>query len=168
MAGGKGKSSGGKSSGGKTGVEGPKKQQSHSARAGLQVRRVSIVYSCAFACRYLCDKRAHPVSSVYTPPTQRVLPDIPQLQSVFAPTVAAWCAATAASSPRAPRVDGGNRAHQTTRCFAGRRRRRPGAGLDARCHERASLATLSFLFCDVSSPADPSRSSSLAAVSSVS
>ena len=40
MAGGKGKSAGGKSSGGKTsGVEGPKKQQSHSARAGLQVRK---------------------------------------------------------------------------------------------------------------------------------
>ena len=38
MAGGKGKSSGGKSSGGKTSVDGPKKQQSHSARAGLQVR----------------------------------------------------------------------------------------------------------------------------------
>ncbi|KAL1890223.1 histone H2A.Z [Sporothrix stenoceras] len=36
MAGGKGKSSGGKSSGGKTSVDGPKKQQSHSARAGLQ------------------------------------------------------------------------------------------------------------------------------------
>ncbi|KAJ2987711.1 hypothetical protein NUW58_g4352 [Xylaria curta] len=36
MAGGKGKSSGGKSSGGKTAVDGPKKQQSHSARAGLQ------------------------------------------------------------------------------------------------------------------------------------
>ncbi|KAK0614849.1 histone-fold-containing protein [Bombardia bombarda] len=37
MVGGKGKSSGGKSSGGKTSaVEGPKKQQSHSARAGLQ------------------------------------------------------------------------------------------------------------------------------------
>jgi hypothetical protein len=40
MAGGKGKSSGGKSSGGKTSVDGPKKQQSHSARAGLQVSRV--------------------------------------------------------------------------------------------------------------------------------
>jgi len=40
MAGGKGKSSGGKSSGGKTSAaEGPKKQQSHSARAGLQVCR---------------------------------------------------------------------------------------------------------------------------------
>lgn len=38
MAGGKGKSAGGKSSGGKTSAaEGPKKQQSHSARAGLQV-----------------------------------------------------------------------------------------------------------------------------------
>lgn len=37
MAGGKGKSSGGKTSGGKTNAEGPKKQQSHSARAGLQV-----------------------------------------------------------------------------------------------------------------------------------
>ncbi|KAJ6789561.1 hypothetical protein PWT90_09819 [Aphanocladium album] len=37
MPGGKGKSSGGKSSGGKTsGVDGQKKQQSHSARAGLQ------------------------------------------------------------------------------------------------------------------------------------
>ncbi|OAA34979.1 histone H2A [Metarhizium rileyi] len=36
MPGGKGKSSGGKSSGGKTSVEGHKKQQSHSARAGLQ------------------------------------------------------------------------------------------------------------------------------------
>lgn len=41
MPGGKGKSSGGKSSGGKTSAEGHnnKKQQSHSARAGLQVRR---------------------------------------------------------------------------------------------------------------------------------
>lgn len=38
MAGGKGKSSGGKSSGGKTSAaDGQKKQQSHSARAGLQV-----------------------------------------------------------------------------------------------------------------------------------
>jgi histone H2A len=36
MPGGKGKSSGGKSSGGKTSAEGAKKQQSHSARAGLQ------------------------------------------------------------------------------------------------------------------------------------
>jgi histone H2A len=36
MPGGKGKSSGGKSSGGKTSAEGSKKQQSHSARAGLQ------------------------------------------------------------------------------------------------------------------------------------
>lgn len=43
MAGGKGKSSGGKSSGGKTSAaDGPKKQQSHSARAGLQVREVFI------------------------------------------------------------------------------------------------------------------------------
>lgn len=40
MAGGKGKSSGGKSSGGKTsGADGAKKQQSHSARAGLQVSK---------------------------------------------------------------------------------------------------------------------------------
>ena len=37
MAGGKGKSSGGKSSGGKVGVDGGKKQQSHSSKAGLQV-----------------------------------------------------------------------------------------------------------------------------------
>lgn len=44
MAGGKGKSSGGKSSGGKTSAtEGQKKQQSHSARAGLQVRNISAV-----------------------------------------------------------------------------------------------------------------------------
>ncbi|KND94277.1 Histone H2A.Z [Tolypocladium ophioglossoides CBS 100239] len=42
MPGGKGKSSGGKSSGGKTSAEGHKKQQSHSARAGLQVRRRSV------------------------------------------------------------------------------------------------------------------------------
>lgn len=42
MAGGKGKSSGGKSSGGKTSAaEGPKKQQSHSARAGLQVSQTA-------------------------------------------------------------------------------------------------------------------------------
>ncbi len=41
MAGGKGKSSGGKSSGGKTSAaDTPKKQQSHSARAGLQVSSV--------------------------------------------------------------------------------------------------------------------------------
>lgn len=45
MAGGKGMSSGGKSSGGKTSVDGPKKQQSHSARAGLQV---SCFESCSF------------------------------------------------------------------------------------------------------------------------
>jgi len=37
MAGGKGKSSGGKSSGGKVGIDGGKKQQSHSSKAGLQV-----------------------------------------------------------------------------------------------------------------------------------
>lgn len=41
MAGGKGKSSGGKSSGGKTSAaDGQKKQQSHSARAGLQVSSI--------------------------------------------------------------------------------------------------------------------------------
>jgi hypothetical protein len=42
MAGGKGKSSGGKSSGGKTSADGAKKQQSHSARAGLQVRCIGV------------------------------------------------------------------------------------------------------------------------------
>lgn len=49
MAGGKGKSAGGKSSGGKTSAaEGPKKQQSHSARAGLQVRSyIAIGFGCA-------------------------------------------------------------------------------------------------------------------------
>ena len=55
MAGGKGKSSGGKSSGGKTSVDGPKKQQSHSARAGLQVSRVvderhMFLFSCFAFC----------------------------------------------------------------------------------------------------------------------
>lgn len=45
MAGGKGKSSGGKSSGGKTSAgEGPKKQQSHSQRAGLQVRDTALCH----------------------------------------------------------------------------------------------------------------------------
>ena len=43
MPGGKGKSAGGKSSGGKTSVEGSKKQQSHSARAGLQVREMHVL-----------------------------------------------------------------------------------------------------------------------------
>lgn len=38
MAGGKGKSAGGKSSGGKVGLDGKQKQQSHSTKAGLQVR----------------------------------------------------------------------------------------------------------------------------------
>ena len=43
MAGGKGKS-GGKSSGGKTSTaDGPKKQQSHSSRAGLQVCSIIII-----------------------------------------------------------------------------------------------------------------------------
>lgn len=41
MAGGKGKSAGGKSSGGKVGADGSKKQQSHSQKAGLQVRSFS-------------------------------------------------------------------------------------------------------------------------------
>ncbi|OAQ99077.1 hypothetical protein LLEC1_06407 [Akanthomyces lecanii] len=42
MPGGKGKSSGGKSSGGKTsGADGQKKQQSHSARAGLQTPAIT-------------------------------------------------------------------------------------------------------------------------------
>jgi histone H2A len=44
MAGGKGKSSGGKSSGGKVGVDGNKKQQSHSSKAGLQVSIVQLQY----------------------------------------------------------------------------------------------------------------------------
>ncbi len=68
MAGGKGKSSGGKSSGGKTSVDGPKKQQSHSARAGLQVRMIVRYFGCFYglcagivafddfgaSCRVLC------------------------------------------------------------------------------------------------------------------
>lgn len=45
MAGGKGKSSGGKSSGGKTSAnDSPKKQQSHSARAGLQVSSLAFFF----------------------------------------------------------------------------------------------------------------------------
>ncbi|KAF3805465.1 Histone H2A.Z [Colletotrichum gloeosporioides] len=49
MAGGKGKS-GGKTSGGKATAEAPKKQQSHSARAGLQRRHVR--YGCWSRARY--------------------------------------------------------------------------------------------------------------------
>jgi hypothetical protein len=44
MAGGKGKSSGGKSSGGKVGVDGSKKQQSHSSKAGLQVSIAHVLF----------------------------------------------------------------------------------------------------------------------------
>ena len=44
MAGGKGKSSGGKSSGGKVGIDGGKKQQSHSSKAGLQVSDAQLYY----------------------------------------------------------------------------------------------------------------------------
>jgi hypothetical protein len=47
MAGGKGKS-GGKSSGGKTGADGSKKQQSHSAKAGLQVSDPRLRHTGAF------------------------------------------------------------------------------------------------------------------------
>ncbi|KJR86825.1 uncharacterized protein SPSK_02599 [Sporothrix schenckii 1099-18] len=53
MAGGKGKSSGGKSSGGKTSADGPKKQQSHSARAGLQL------VACDGTPRYLSRRRSN-------------------------------------------------------------------------------------------------------------
>lgn len=53
MPGGKGKSSGGKSSGGKTSADGSKKQQSHSARAGLQVRNPGFVHVVL-----LCVRRA--------------------------------------------------------------------------------------------------------------
>lgn len=62
MAGGKGKSSGGKSSGGKTSAnDGPKKQQSHSARAGLQVSCLSffvLFFLLLVALRYLAVRRA--------------------------------------------------------------------------------------------------------------
>lgn len=68
MAGGKGKSSGGKSSGGKTAVDGPKKQQSHSARAGLQVRYSHFHYwrqfilalPCPALSRLVVDRSASP------------------------------------------------------------------------------------------------------------
>lgn len=59
MAGGKGKSSGGKSSGGKTSAnDGPKKQQSHSARAGLQVSFVLFFFLLLVALRHLAVRRA--------------------------------------------------------------------------------------------------------------
>lgn len=63
MAGGKGKSSGGKSSGGKTSAaDGQKKQQSHSARAGLQVstfrRKVLILINSASSLRPSTDQVA--------------------------------------------------------------------------------------------------------------
>lgn len=69
MAGGKGKSAGGKSSGGKTSGEGPKKQQSHSARAGLQVRIPSKLFlslcdAISVVFRPLCStpsRRHHPI-----------------------------------------------------------------------------------------------------------
>ncbi|PCD44837.1 hypothetical protein AU210_000289 [Fusarium oxysporum f. sp. radicis-cucumerinum] len=52
MPGGKGKSSGGKSSGGKTSAaEGTKKQQSHSARAGLQLS--TMFFPCGRVKRFL-------------------------------------------------------------------------------------------------------------------
>jgi hypothetical protein len=52
MPGGKGKSSGGKSSGGKTSAEGAKKQQSHSARAGLQVSRILVAVPWPWFCAH--------------------------------------------------------------------------------------------------------------------
>lgn len=52
MAGGKGKSSGGKTSGGKAGLDGNKKQQSHSSKAGLQVSIAQLHYQLL---RIICD-----------------------------------------------------------------------------------------------------------------
>lgn len=75
MAGGKGKSSGGKSSGGKTSAtEGPKKQQSHSARAGLQVRKnraVCILHHAVIAVVDCLDPFARdPTRSPFTDPAR--------------------------------------------------------------------------------------------------
>lgn len=69
MAGGKGKSSGGKSSGGKTsGVDGPKKQQSHSARAGLQVCQVRQTGTLHFQPRFLFIPQRRRDESMLSPP----------------------------------------------------------------------------------------------------
>lgn len=66
MAGGKGKSSGGKSSGGKTSAaEGPKKQQSHSSRAGLQVSIASPLFASAPPGDY--SSPSTPVTTPYLP-----------------------------------------------------------------------------------------------------
>jgi hypothetical protein len=63
MPGGKGKSSGGKSSGGKTSAEGPKKQMSHSERAGLQVSldalRSCRVWQLSLSCRWFARCALH-------------------------------------------------------------------------------------------------------------
>lgn len=56
MAGGKGKSAGGKSAGGKTSsADGPKKQQSHSARAGLQVSNFARLICSGDGCITISD-----------------------------------------------------------------------------------------------------------------
>jgi hypothetical protein len=75
MAGGKGKSSGGKSSGGKTsGADGSKKQQSHSARAGLQVsaflRVPQSLPPVASSSRRITRNWHHNIE--YSPPVERV------------------------------------------------------------------------------------------------
>ena len=54
MAGGKGKSSGGKSSGGKVGIDGGKKQQSHSSKAGLQVSDAQLILHHVKGSREVC------------------------------------------------------------------------------------------------------------------
>lgn len=94
MAGGKGKSSGGKSSGGKTSAnDGPKKQQSHSARAGLQVSSLSffLLFSSSsrrssVPCgRYLAVRRADDRAPLDRPALVR--PDNPNNKRVAADTV---------------------------------------------------------------------------------
>lgn len=59
MAGGKGKSAGGKSSGGKTSGDLPKKQQSHSARAGLQVSSRPPNHALYFFCLFIPRQPEH-------------------------------------------------------------------------------------------------------------
>lgn len=80
MPGGKGKSSGGKSSGGKTSVDGHKKQMSHSARAGLQVRyNLTVATSSSFVSFFFF------AASRQTPPHSLVSPQQRRFQVLHCP-----------------------------------------------------------------------------------
>lgn len=76
MAGGKGKS-GGKTSGGKATAEVPKKQQSHSARAGLQVSCALLMMrrfcTSIFGPRYQASTDDHPIPTRSTATRIRIV-----------------------------------------------------------------------------------------------